>query len=372
MTTIYCPEMIGLSAARLERAYRFLDEAVAADRIPGGALLVARGGQALAPHCCGRQFLERADPPIRSDTIFLVASVTKPVVVSGAMLLVERGRLSLDDRACDYVPEFGNRGKEHILMRHLMTHTSGLPDMLPENYDLRREHAPLSEFVRRVCALELDFAPGTAMQYQSMGLAILGEIIARIAGRPLPAFLQCEVFGPPGMSDTSLGYEPAKAGRIAQVRVEAAMRGTDWGWNTPYWWGLGAPWGGMFTTVGDMGRYMRAILAGGALDGVRLFSPATVAAMTRDQTSAMAEIPEAARLQGSWGLGWRRATGWQWSAYFGDLLSPGAYGHGGATGTAVWNDPARGLTCVLFTTEPSATSGALLGRCSNLVAAAAL
>ena len=121
-----------------------------------------------------------------------------------------------------------------------------------------------------------------------------------------------------------------------------------------------------------MGRYLRAMLAQGAFGGVRLFSPAAVEAMTRDQTGAMAEIPEAMRLQASWGLGWRRVVGWQWSSYLGDLLSPGSYGHGGATGTAVWNDPSRDLACVLFTTEPSANSGTLLGRCSNLVAAAAL
>jgi CubicO group peptidase (beta-lactamase class C family) len=287
------------------------------------------------------------------------------------MLLVERGELSLDDRAAEHVPEFGNRGKEAVLVRHLMTHTSGLPDMLPENYDLRREHAPLSEFVRRVCLLPLDFEPGTQVQYQSMGIAILAEIVERISGTSLPEFMRSEIFTPLGMTDTALGYHSESAHRIAHVNVAEEMRDTDWGWNTPYWWSFGAPWGGMFSTVGDLTRWLGVFLNDGSAGGRQIFSPATVAAMTRDQTSSMPGLPRRATLEASWGLGWRRVAGGQWSSYFGDLLSPGSYGHGGSTGTAVWNDPARQMSCVLLTTEPSASSGRLLGRCSTLVSAAA-
>ncbi|MCB0114131.1 MAG: beta-lactamase family protein, partial [Caldilineaceae bacterium] len=101
------PESIGFSAARLERAYRFLDDAVARGDLPAAALLVARNGQALPPHVAGRHGLAADAPALRPDAIFLVASVTKPVVVSALMLLVERGELLLDDRVTRYVPEFG-------------------------------------------------------------------------------------------------------------------------------------------------------------------------------------------------------------------------------------------------------------------------
>ena len=102
------------------------------------------------------------------------------------MLLVERGGLLLDERAAHYLPAFGNRGKDAIRIHHLMSHTSGLPDMTPDNLALRRDHAPLAVFIDRICQLGLDFPPGAGVQYQSTGIAILGEIVARVSGSPLP------------------------------------------------------------------------------------------------------------------------------------------------------------------------------------------
>lgn len=369
------PETIGLDPDRLARAYALLDQAAAADAIPGAALLVARHGHAVAPHVCGRQLLGPEAPPIRPDTIFLVASVTKPVTATAAMLLVERGKLLLSDRVADHLSEFAAHGKHAVRIRHLFTHTSGLPDMLPDDRALRRRHAPLDEFVRRIYDLELDFAPGTAIQYQSMGLAILGAIVERSEGVRLPEFLRRELFEPLDMPDTGLGAAGLDASRIAHVRVPEEMGSADWGWNQPYWWSFGAPWGGMFTTVRDQARFMQMFLNGGTLDGARVLSPATVAEMVRNQTEAMATLSAEARYQQAWGLGWGLAGRGKWGSgwsFFGDLNSPETFGHGGATGTVVWADPARELLCVLFTTEPETIASGLLGRCSNLVAAAAL
>ncbi|MCZ6681318.1 MAG: serine hydrolase [Candidatus Poribacteria bacterium] len=365
------PEAVGFSSERLDRAYRFLDNAVQSGRIPGAAILVTRHGVPVAPRCFGRMYLEPDSPPIQSDTIFLVASVTKPVTVAAVMLLVERGKLLLDDLVCSIIPEFGNRGKEEIKIRHLMTHTSGLPDMLPENQQLRERHAPMKEFVRRICDLELHFPPGTNIRYQSTGIAILGEIVERIEGISLPTFLRREIFQPLGMKDTSLGIGDLPTDRIAHVNVKPEEQKLDWTWNKPYWRNLGAPWGGMFSTVGDMFRFCQSFLNGGVFDDAPVFSPATVQAMTTDQTTSMPDIPQHVKYGQIWGLGWRLqpASGW---SYFGDLISPGAYGHGGATGTVVWSDPVREMVCVLFTTQPSASSEGLLGRYSNLVAASAI
>ena len=364
------PADIDLSADRLERAYRFLADCVETGRLPGAALLVARGGLPLPPRTFGRQYLTPDSAPVEADTIFLTASVTKPVAVSAVMLLAERGKLLLQQPVCDIIPEFGNRGKEAITIHHLMTHTSGLPDMLPDNLELRQQLAPLSEFVGRILDLELDFAPGTNIQYQSCGIAILGEIVERLESISLPQFLRREIFAPLGMVDTGLGAEGLPADRIAQVNVGPDMQGTAWSWNEPYWWHFGAPWGGMFSTVGDMFRYCQTFLNGGRFGDQQIFSPATVAAMIRDQTTPMTTLSPAVAYGHAWGLGWRLqpANGW---SYFGDLISPGAFGHGGATGTVVWADPARQMVCILFTTEPAANSEGLLGRCSNLVAAAA-
>jgi CubicO group peptidase (beta-lactamase class C family) len=364
---------IGLSAERLTRVYAFLDEAVRDGRIPAASIMVGRYNQCVAPRYFGRmrpgeEGADEDNPAVDANTLFLVASVTKPVTVTAAMLLVERGLLALDDAVAEYVPEFGVQGKEGTRIRHLMTHTSGLPDMLPENEALRRDHAPLSEFVERTCRIEPDFLPGRGIQYQSMGIAVLGEVVARISGMPLAEYLRREVFAPLDMTDTWLGCPPEQMARVAHVNVQDEMRGADWGWNSPYWWGLGAPWGGMVSTVTDLTRFLQAYARGGA----PLLSRATVTTMISDQTATMVDLPPEVRMRQSWGLGWRRATGVQWSAYFGDLLSLGSYGHGGATGTVVWVDPLRDVSLTLFTTEPAANSARLLGRCSNMVAAAAV
>lgn len=371
---VAAPETIGLDPERLARAYAFLDDAVAADTIPAAALLVARHGQMVAPHVCGRQYLTPDSPPIRPETIFLVASITKPVTATAAMLLVERGKLLLNDRVADHLPEFGSHGKQAVRIRHLLTHTSGLPDMLPDDRALRRRHAPLDEFVRGIYDLELDFAPGTRIQYQSMGLAILGAIVERIEQVSLPEFLRREVFAPLDMPDTGLGAAGLDTSRIAHVRVDEEMRTADWGWNQPYWWNLAAPWGGMFTTVRDLARLMQMFLNGGTLDGVRILSPAAAAEMVRNQTEEMATLSPEMRYQQAWGLGWgiaaRRQGGAGWS-FFGDMTAPQTFGHSGATGTMAWADPSRDLVCILLTTEPAVNIARLRGSCSNLVSAAA-
>jgi len=374
MRTTADPGEIGLRPEALERLWRLLDEATARRQIPGAAVGIARRGVALAPRYFGRQGLEAEAAPVGAETLFLVASITKPVTATAVMRLVEEGLVGLDDPVAEHVPEFCTGGKGGVRVRHLLTHTSGLPDMLPDNEELRRRHAPLSAFIERICSLGLDFAPGTSIQYQSCGFAMLGEIVHRVSGRPQPEFLRREVFDPLGMKDTYLGIPEGSvdpdAARVARVRLPAAMEGTDWGWNSPYWHGLAAPWGGMFTTVADMVRFGQCMLQGGELDGTRLLSPASVAAMTRDQTWPMIDIPEGLRRRQPWGLGWKLGPPFG-AGPFGDLLSPGSFGHGGATGTVMWVDPVRELVCCLFSTEPLEQSGRLLGRCSTIIAAAA-
>src|SRR5215203_5811954 len=176
MLAYYAPEDAGFSLDRLQRVQRELEQAASSRAIPGAALLVARGGRAVAPFAVGRQFPDEPTSKVSPDSIFLVASVTKPVVATAMMLLVEQGKLLVSDRVADHLTEFGNRGKENVRIHHLLTHTSGLPDMLPENVALRQQHAPLSEFVRRICELELDFAPGTHIQYQSAGIASWAQL----------------------------------------------------------------------------------------------------------------------------------------------------------------------------------------------------
>jgi CubicO group peptidase (beta-lactamase class C family) len=363
------PQRIGFGTDRLERAFHLLDVWTRNDTIPAAALCVGRKAGLVAPRFFGRMGPEANAAPIDPTALFLVASITKPVTVTALMILVERGALALDDRVSEFVPSFAQNGKSDVRLRHLMTHTSGLPDQPPDNHALRARHAPLSQFIESIVRLPLAFAPGTQVSYQSTGIAILAEVVHQVSGVTLPEFLRREVFAPLGMADTALGSQVEKKDRIAAIRLEPEQQGTDWNWNSPYWLGFGAPWGGLITSPGDFARFCTMMLNEGTLDGVRLLSKASVRAMTRNQLETMPGVPEVERRCRPWGLGWR--LNWPGhSANFGDLLGSRTYGHWGATGTLCWLDPDADAFLVLFTTQPGGDDGRQLARVSNAVAAA--
>ena len=146
------------------------------------AILVARRGKVVLHRGFGRLSPAPGAPAVQPDSVFLLASITKPVTVSALMLLVERGQVALCHPVSDYLPEFKGGERDKVLVRDLLRHTSGLPDMLPENIDLRRAHAPLSEFVRHTLTTPLLFPPGSQFRYQSTGILLAAEIVERLTG----------------------------------------------------------------------------------------------------------------------------------------------------------------------------------------------
>lgn len=377
MLRIVEPEEVGLRRPAWNHCQTLLRSWTERDLIPAAGVVVGKGDRMIAPLLSGRQKLNDPHGTLRSDAIFLIASITKPIVAMGACLLIERGQLLLGDRVHDLLPEFAGERKYGATLRHLLTHTSGLPDMLPNNRQLRMAGAPLISFVEDTCDCEPAFPPGRGVQYQSMGFALLGEIITRVSGKPCAQFLKDEIFDPLGMSDTALGApdswfagaEP-KAARIPEVRVPQDQKeGHDWNWNSRYWRSLGAPWGGLLTTPADLGKFAALMLNRGMVDGKTILSAASVDSAVRNQLEPMRDVPEEDRRCKPWGLGWRL----NWPAHsenFGDLLSPVTYGHWGATGTVFWIDPAAGVWAVILTTQPMEPQGRYLARLSNAIAAA--
>ena len=361
----------GLDPRRWDRVRELAQELCESGAVPSIGIFVARGERTTGTMLFGRQHLDDPHRTIRDDAIFLIASITKPIVAMSAMILVENGEVRLDDRVSRYLPEFGTGGKNGIRVRHLLTHTSGLPDMLPQNRELREAGAGLEEFVAGTCAVEPDFKPGRGVQYQSMGFAILGELISRVTGQRCADWLQSRMLDPLELESTRLGapdewFEGDRpvADRIAEIRAPDEQDGVDWNWNRRYWRQLGAPWGGLLTTPRELAVIGRMMLEGGG--GV--ISPASVAAATRNQLAAMKDVPESDRRCKPWGLGWR--LNWPaTSANFGDLLGPATYGHWGATGTLMWIDPGRDTVCVILTTEPQEPHGREIARLSNAIAA---
>lgn len=379
MTLAVTPTLaeIGLHPGRWQRVLELVETWCRDDVMPSAGLLVARHGKSTGTHLFGRQSDTPGSDPIRPDALFLIASITKPIVGAAVLLLVERGLLNLDERVEDFLPAFGRHSKHAITIRNLLTHTSGLPDMLPRNRELRIANAPLSDFISDIYGVSPDFPPGRGTQYQSTGFAVLAEIVQTLTGTPCSQFLHNEFFEPLGMCDTALGapdhwfstVEPV-VDRIASLRLTSEQASeTTWNWHSRYWRQLGAPWGGLLTTPTDLARYAQMWLNNGEFGGRRYLSPATIQAATRNQLESMKDIPDEARRCRPWGLGWR--LNWPaHSANFGDLLSPAAYGHWGATGTALWIDPARDAICVFLTTLPQEPNGKYLSRLSNAVCAA--
>jgi len=282
--------------------------------------------------------------------VFLLASISKPMTATAVMLLADRGALSLSDPVRKHIPEFQGGENDKITIRHLLTHTTGLPDMLPENEDLRKRHAPLKDFVAATCKTQLLFTPGTKVRYQSMGILLAAEIVERVAKKPLREFLRAEVYGPLGMRDTSMGLGGRKIADTMQCQVDDP---SDWDWNSSYWRNLGSPWGGAHATAADVAVFLDYF----AHPTAKVLKPPTAASMIVDQTGGLTP---------PWGYGWTLARG------FGKASSPRVFGHGGSTGTLSWHDPAKDLTFVLLTTKPSAASGkVLLNPMADLVSEAA-
>jgi CubicO group peptidase (beta-lactamase class C family) len=192
-----------------------------------------------------------------------------------------------------------------------------------------------------------------------------------VSGLEIREFLRKHIFEPLRMEDTSLGWIPERRNRIAAIRISEEQAKTDWNWNSPYWLGFGAPWGGLITSPADFARFAQLWLNGGKLDDVRLLSPATVRTMTSNQLAVMPQVPEEDRRCRPWGLGWKL----QWPAHingYGELIGPRAFGHWGATGTLCWIDPDTEAFCILFSTQPQGEEGKFLVRLSNAIAAALL
>lgn len=360
------PSSVGISAERLRRISERLQNETTSGQVTSASVLVARHGTIVLHQGFGKLQPREDAPSTQADTIYLLASITKPITCSCLMLLVERGLVALTAPVSRYLPEFRGDDRKDVRVWQLLSHVSGLPDMLPENTELRRAHAPLSTFVSQAMRTTLLFKPGSQFSYQSMGTLLAGEIVERVSRMRLRDFMQKELFEPLGMQNSVLGLTQGKRTlKIEETAAVQVLRETDdtrsWGANTPYWRDMGHPWGGLHSTTGDLAILLQCILNGGQYGQKRVFAPATAAAMVRDRNQ---------HLKAPFGLGWALNDSLA-ASYFGDLGSSRTFGHVGATGTVAWADPERQLICVLLTTHGAeCQAGMLLDVVSNLAQAA--
>lgn len=318
--------LLAMRNGNLDKAVALLKQHTGSGDVAAATLLVGRGGAAT------EQAFGKA---ATKDAVFLIASITKPMTVTSLMVLADRGEVSLSDPVERFIPEFRGDGRDRVSVKHLLTHTSGLPDMLPENDELRKRHAPLSEFVAQTCRTPLLFTPGSELRYQSMGILLAAEIVSRISKQPFPSFVREHVFQPLGMKQTSIGLGGRKISETMQCQVAEP---NDWDWNSSYWRNLGSPWGGAHSTVGDISLFLEYFHHP---DG-RVVKPETASAMISNQTAGLSK---------RWGLGWMLSNG-----QFGKGCSARTFGHSGSTGTLCWLDPEKDVRFVLLTTKPATQS----------------
>ena len=363
------PEDIGLDPKRLKKVYDLMEQWTEGAKapIPGGAILVGRFGKTVAPRFFGKQGPEPDAEPIRNDAMFYMASVTKPIIYSCSMILVERGLLNLSDKVSRYLPEFAGKNKDATQILHLFTHTSGLADELPNNAELRKAHAPLSRFVVEAIKSPAAFAPGTSQSYSSLATILTAEIIQRISGMGIREFVKKEFTGPLGMNSTGLGSQGFDPKRIVRCTVPEYQVGSNFGWNSTYWQEFGSPTGGLFSTPSDFAMVCAMMLNAGKARGLQLLSPATTRMMITNRMNDMPDMPEPIRRTQPWGLGWKLNHLGQTDSW-GDLLDRNVFGHTGSSGNVVWMNPDTQGFCILFTNYLRSRAPWRLVHLSNMIA----
>ena len=317
-----------------------IDDAVAAalkrGDCPGAVVLVIHGDQVVFRKAYGHRVLQPDKVAMTADTVFDMASITKPVATAtSAFVLVEQGKLRVSEKVATYWPEFAAHGKADVTVEHLLTHTSGLT----ADNALADYKGGKAASMKRVAELELEAEPGARFKYSDVGFIVLGELVERISGNPLDEFARTHVFEPLGMADS--GFRPADT-----LKPRTAPTGQcDGKWlvgevHDPRSATMGGVAGhaGLFGTADDLARYTRMLLRGGELDGKRVLSPLGVRLMTTP-------IPVP---------GGKRSRGWDvdtsYSAPRGELFPKGeGFGHTGFTGTSIWIDPPSGTAVIVLT-----------------------
>lgn len=365
------PADLGLDSARLQKAFDLLTQWTTGPNapVPGACIMVGRNGKATAPRFFGRLGPEPDAEPLREDAMFYMASVTKPIIYTCGMILVERGLLNLNSPVNRYIPEFTGKNKESTQVLHLFTHTSGLADELPNNTELRKQHAPLSKFVSEAAKSEAFFKPGTSQSYSSLATILVAEIVQRISGLTIREFVNKEIVRPLGLKSTGLGSQGFDRKRIARCTLPEYQMGGNFGWNSKYWQEFGSPAGGLFSTARDYAVICAMMLDSGKWKNQQFLSPATVRMMTSNRMDDMPEMPESIRRTQPWGLGWKLNHLGQ-SDSWSDLLDRNVFGHTGSSGNVVWMNPKTRGFCLIFSNYLRSRAPWRLVSISNIVASA--
>ena len=326
---------VTLMRAVHDSVVQVMDGAVSDSAFPGAIAVVGTREGTTVTYAVGRIDWPAEAPRPDANTLWDLASLTKVVGMTTAMMqLVEQDRVDLDAPVSRYIPEFTGEGKDRVTVRHLLTHSSGLPSWRP----LYKEALTPDTALAIIYATPLDTVAGARMVYSDLGAILAGEIVERVSGQALDVYLERHVTGPLGMMNTMYRPDTSLRARVAPTEFDPwrqrHIRGEVHDENA-YMLGGVSGHAGLFSTAADLARFARMMLSGGTLDGARVLRPQTIAQFTAVQDPTLSHRA----------LGWETPTGRN-SA--GHRMSARAFGHTGFTGTSLWMDPERGVFVLLL------------------------
>ena len=317
----------------VDRADEILKQATTGGQVKAATLYVLQKGKTVS-----RAYGDGTT----TDSMFLLGSISKPICVTALMRLYDQGAFQLDDKLSKYLPKFTGQGREDVTLRHVLTHTSGLPDQLANNADLRRSHAELEKFVEFAQQAPLSFKAGSDYQYSSMGILLATHVAEKLTSKDILPLVEETVFKPLEMERSAQGLGRFSLDDMVRSQTEFAApesgsgdpTAKNWDWNSLYWRKLGSPWGTTHCSAPDVAKFLSEYLF---LSG-KVLKPET-AKMVRSNQNAVGIKP--------------RGIGFDIGSHLGgDGCSNETFGHTGSTGTLAWADPASETICVVLTSLP--------------------
>jgi uncharacterized protein YbbC (DUF1343 family)/CubicO group peptidase (beta-lactamase class C family) len=355
----------GLTEEKLAAIASVAGEAIRTGKCPGAVVVIGHQGRVIYRKAFGHRAFVPRELPMTLDTIFDVASLTKVVATTTAIMqLVEQGKIVLSAPVSDYWPEFKANGKKDITVRELMTHYSGLPPDL----ELNPDWSGYETAMKMIVGEKVIVPPGDRFIYSDINFETLGELVRRVSGEPLDIYCAEHIFKPLGMKETRFKPPASLRNRIAPTQYQHGDSGKMlWGEvhdPTSYNMGGVAGHAGLFSTADDLTIFAQMLLDGGSYNGVRILSPLSVEKMTSPQNPPDKMVVR--------GLGWDLDS--PFASNRGELFEVGSFGHTGFTGTGIWIDPVTKTYIIILTNrvhpDGKGDVGPMRSRIATLVAAA--
>jgi len=326
-----------IDTEKLKQIDKVVTEEIDKGGFPGAVVLVGQNDDILYHKAFGNEVIEPFKEPMTKDTMFDMASITKPVgTATSIMILLDRGKIDLDDKVGKYLPEFAVKGKEDVRLKHLLTHTSGLPAYT--NADaIKKEHGERcpDKVIEKICSFQALNEPGETLRYSCLGFITLGKIIHVVTGKTVDQFAAENIFQPLKMEHTAYN-PPAKWKKdiaATQIFDDQLLRGFVHDPLAQLNAGISGN-AGLFTNAHDLSIYCRMVLNGGAYHGVKILSPEKVKLLTQPQMKDRA-----------YGFDVRSSYSW----IKGEFATEKSFCHSGYTGTSVVCDPINKVYLIILT-----------------------